>query len=518
EGFATYFELLWDEEHLGVDHYRQGVMVNAEAYFGEADSRYKRPIVTNIYNAPIDIFDRHLYEKGSLVLHTLRGVLGDDQFFRSLQRYCRENQERSVVTQDLVAAIEAETGRNLDWFFDQWVYKPGHPEFKVSWSWDDDTKVASVNVKQTQKREKDVGLFRAPVTIDFRVGRGRPQPFRVDVTEAEHTFYFALPAKPDLCRFDPYNWTLKRLEFERSTAELRFQIAQDDDISGRIAAAEALGKKGGPEAVKALTAALAGDRFWAVQAAAAKALGAIRTDEARDGLMANLAVRHPKARRAVVAALGEFRGDESVLTALAPLTRRDLSWFVEAEANRSTGKLRLPGSFDVLAANIGRSSHLEVVRNACLDGLVELRDERGLDLITANARYGAPARSRPVALGAAARLANHFEHRKKALAEELVPYLDDPDFRVRIAAANGLKTLKDPDYASQVERMADRELDGRGIRVAREAASALRKGRDTTDEVKKLRDQFEELREENAKLRNRLEKVESARKPAARKG
>ena len=93
--------------------------------------------MTNVYHEPIDIFDRHLYEKGSVVLHTLRGVLGDEQFFRSLQRYFRDNQERSVITQDLASAVETETGRNMDWFFDQWVYRPGHPEFKVSWSWDD---------------------------------------------------------------------------------------------------------------------------------------------------------------------------------------------------------------------------------------------------------------------------------------------------------------------------------------------------------------------------------------------
>ena len=57
----------------------------------------------------------------------LRSVLGDDQFFRSIQRYCRDNQERSVITQDLAHAIEAETGRNIDWFFDQWVFKPRPP-------------------------------------------------------------------------------------------------------------------------------------------------------------------------------------------------------------------------------------------------------------------------------------------------------------------------------------------------------------------------------------------------------
>ena len=505
EGFATYLEMLWDEHHQGVDYYRQGVVENTELYVGE---RYRRPIVTNVFNEPIDVFDRHLYEKGSLVLNTLRGVLGDDQFFRSIQRYVRENQERNVITQDLADAINAETVRNLDWFFEQWVYRPGHPTLKVSWNWDDSTRLASVTVKQTQKTDDGTPIYRIPVTIDFRKGRARPTSFRVEITEAEHTFVFPLNAKPDLCRFDPYGWVLKELDFDKSVGELRLQLRDDDDICGRQFAAQGLGKKGGAEAVAALEAAVMSDKFWAVQAAAAKALGDIRTEAARDALLRCLSVRNHKARRGVVAALGSFRGDETVLEALAPLARRDQSWFVEAEANRSIGKLRLPGSFDLLAANFDRPSFRQVVRVGCIDGLVELRSEAGLSLLSRAAQYGQPFQARPPAVGALARLGLFFPERKKALGEEIAEYLEDPDFRVRIAATNALKTLKDDSQVPALEKMAARELDGRGVRMARENAIALRKGAATDDEVRKLRDEFEKLRDENAKLRDRLEKLE----------
>ncbi|MES4792040.1 MAG: hypothetical protein C4321_02805 [Chloroflexota bacterium] len=117
EGFATYFEMLWDEHHHGLDRYRQGVIENTRLYLEE---RYWRPIVTNVFHDPIDIFDRHLYEKGSLVLHMLRGELGDEAFFRCIQRYVRDHVEQNVITQDLVDTIAAETGRSLEWFFDQW--------------------------------------------------------------------------------------------------------------------------------------------------------------------------------------------------------------------------------------------------------------------------------------------------------------------------------------------------------------------------------------------------------------
>ena len=203
-----------------------------------------------------------------------------------------------------------------------------------------------------------------------------------------------------------------------------------------------LGKKGGAEAAKALETAVNSDRFWAVQAAAAKALGALRTTAARDALLRSLAVRHPKARRGVVAALGEFRGDEAVLAAVAPLANKDQSWFVESEANRTAGKLRLPGSLDVIKANINRPSFRQVVRVGCMDGLVELRDEAGLAMLFDCARYGAFAQSRAAAVGAIGRLGEFFPERKRPLGEDVAEFLRDPDFRVRIAAANALKALK----------------------------------------------------------------------------
>ncbi|MEO8538770.1 MAG: M1 family aminopeptidase [bacterium] len=506
ESFATYLEMLWDEHHLGIEMYRQGAIENAGLYF---DERYRRPIVTNVFHEPIDLFDRHLYEKGSVVLAMLRSLLGDDQFFRSIQRYIRDNQERSVITQDLAQAIENETGKNLDWFFDEWVYKPGHPKFRVAWNYNDDTKLATVSVKQTQSTSDGTPIFRMPVTIDFRQGRSRPHSFRVEITEDEHTFAFPIAARPDLCRFDPYGGILKELEFDKSVGELRLQLRDDDDIGGRQFAAKQLGTKGGSEAVAALEVAVMNDRFWACQAAAARALGEIKTTAAREALLRCLAVRHPRAKRGVVAALGEFRGDEAVFAALEPIARRDSSWFVEAEANRSIGKLRLPESFAVLSRNIDRTSFRQVVRVGCIDGLAELRDEAGLAVLSRVATYGQPFQGRTPAVLALARLGQYFPERKKVLGEQIAAYLEDPDFRVRIAATNALKNLKADAQIPALERMAARELDGRGVRMARENALALRRGAGTDDEIHKLRDEFEKLRDENSRLRERVTTLEA---------
>ena len=127
EGFATYFECVWREADLGFDEYLYDVFGCVTRYLEEDGDRYRRPIVCNRYRDPIELFDRHLYEKGGATLHMLRGELGDERFWRSIRHYVAQNAQRNVETIDLIRAIEEATGRNMRGFFDQWVFRGGHP-------------------------------------------------------------------------------------------------------------------------------------------------------------------------------------------------------------------------------------------------------------------------------------------------------------------------------------------------------------------------------------------------------
>jgi len=125
EGFATYFECLWREHHLGYDEFLYDVFGLLQSYLGEERERYRRPIVTNTYGDPSDLFDRHLYEKGGLVLHMLRRGLGEEAWRASLKHYLERHRGGNVTTPDFQRAIEDVTGRNLEGFFQQWVWAPG---------------------------------------------------------------------------------------------------------------------------------------------------------------------------------------------------------------------------------------------------------------------------------------------------------------------------------------------------------------------------------------------------------
>ncbi|MCZ7686513.1 MAG: M1 family metallopeptidase [Sandaracinaceae bacterium] len=174
EGFATYMEHVWKEHREGRDAYFYNLEQDLELYLAEAGSRYGRPVVENVWAAPIDVFDRHLYQKGGLVLHALRQHLGDAAFWRGLAFYLERHRGSSVETRDLMRALEDATGRSLEELFHQWIERAGHPALEVRV--EPGEGAVKVTVVQTQAKE-DEGLFRLGLPRrDRRRGRRERAP------------------------------------------------------------------------------------------------------------------------------------------------------------------------------------------------------------------------------------------------------------------------------------------------------------------------------------------------------
>ncbi|HEX2013682.1 MAG TPA: M1 family metallopeptidase, partial [Nitrososphaera sp.] len=146
ESFATYCEALYWEASRGIDEFQYYMMLIADDYFEEAGARYTRPIVTKVYKHPDDLFDRHTYEKGCCVLHMMRHQVGDRYFRRSLRTYLQRHANGNAETDELRKVIELETGKGLQQFFDQWVFREGHPNLKVEFS--ADRAAAKIKVEQ----------------------------------------------------------------------------------------------------------------------------------------------------------------------------------------------------------------------------------------------------------------------------------------------------------------------------------------------------------------------------------
>jgi aminopeptidase N len=516
EGFATFMELAYCEHNKGRDEFLYALRLEMDGYLAET-GQYKRPIVTNVYNTPIDLFDRHLYEKGGITLNMLRVILGERLFWKAIRRYAISRRSSNVVTSDLQRAIEEATGRNLDWFFDQWVYGAGHPEIKGDFSWDEKAKMARLSLKQSQSGDRVAEVFRLPLRIDFKLAGGESDSSVVEMTEKEQAFFFHLPAKPVLVRID--GEVLKTLDVTIPDDMLREQLKSDENVLGRVDAARALGKKGDRDAIVALGKAVREDAFWGVQAEAAKALGSIRSNAALDELLASTAVTHPKARRAVMNALGEFRDERAAEALEGVIDKGDASYFVEAAATAAIGKTRSPRAYAALERSLSKDSFNDVVRAAVFTGLGDSKDTRGVELAREWSRYGKPQSVRGAAIGALAKLGEVVpEHQKNDIVDHLIPFLDDPWFRAQASTIGAMQSLKATAALPHLDRTARSALDGRVVRSARLAAQAVRAAGDKGEEVKKLREEVDKLTDENRSLKDRLDKLEARLTPAEGNG
>ena len=130
EGMATYSEVLWTNQEYGPDDAAYYRLNEARSYLSEDKSRYRRPMVTHIYREAIELYDRHIYEKGACVYHMIRTELGDTLFWRAIQTFVRNHAHCTVETIDLIRTIEQVTGRNLRFLFDQYVFRGGHPRLQ----------------------------------------------------------------------------------------------------------------------------------------------------------------------------------------------------------------------------------------------------------------------------------------------------------------------------------------------------------------------------------------------------
>ena len=507
ESFATYFEAMWCEESLGDDEFKYYLDADWRAYLAEDKGSYRRAIQTNIYVEPLDLFDRHLYQKGAVILHHLRKQLDDRLWWKVINLYLTRHGGGNVITQDFATAIEDVTGKNYDWFFSQWIYGGGHPEFKVKARWDDKTGSLDFSILQKQKKDDLTAIFRTPVKVRF-VYSGGEETREFEIDKPAHRYHIKLPSRPKWIAFDPGNAVPKTIELDLSEEMLISQLKYDDDVMGRVHAARSLGGKPTKKSTEALTEALANDGFWGVQAEAAGALGKIHSKAALDALLEQANTKHPKARRALVRALGEFKDGRATATLAAKL-QKDKSYYVSAEAALALAKTRGSLAYDVMVEALAQESHNDVIRAYIFNGFCELRDMRALEVLKEWTSYGKSQQARYSAIAALGRLAHEStEDKDKTETREVLEPCLEGDFRTAMAAVSGLTALKDIKALPALAKVARSSPDSRIKKRAKGAIESIRAAQGANKEVKDLRDDYDKLKEDYEKLKERLDKIE----------
>jgi aminopeptidase N len=456
ESFATYFEALWDEHLLGQEEFLYGdVRADQNAYLDAWQRGLRRPVVTRNYRDPEAVFDVYAYQRGGAVLHMLRRVLGDENWWRAINHYLTRYAHQPVDTEQFRGAVEEATGQKLDWFFNEWVYKMGHPVFRVAEKYDAARQTLTLAVRQEQKPDPNsaypqVTYFQTPVEIEIGTARGA-RVERVQLAPvAEQSFDFKVDGKPLLVNFDYHGTLIKQLVFEKTTDELLYQLAHDEDVLGRVWALgrlqAALHDAGTSEAEQqriadALGAALTTDRFWGVRYEAAGALRNLRGERVRQSLLAATKDANTKVRARAFAALGDTRDQK--LAGLYEQALGEQSYAVVGAAAEALGKSKAAGAYDALVKLLGAPSWREQTQAAALDGLTELEDKRALDLAF---RYAGPEHSTEARRAAIFLLGAAGKNDPRVLPlllQTLRQSFTNNDFALGVAAAQTIYELDD---------------------------------------------------------------------------
>jgi aminopeptidase N len=525
EGMASYAEVFWTEEEYGKDDAAYYLLNEARTYISEDTTRYRRPIVTNIYREAIELYDRHLYEKGACVYHMIRAILGDELFDKAIQTFVQDNAHKTVETVDLLRAIDHATGYNLMFLFDQYVFRGGHPDYKVAYSWDGDSKLAKLTVtqKQAKKDSESKELFDLKIPLAFGYVSTSLLPefktFSLRIHQFEQSFYFPLDQKPDFISFDVDNNFLKTVTLQYPVAELKKQLEYDPDPISRIYAAGALAKKGGLEVIKALGKSLTEDAFWGVRMEVAKKLGNIKLNQAFEALQAGLKDADTRVRRGVIVALSNFKTAASYETLADCLDQGDLSYYTEAAAARSLGGMvsgnlqdKQPEAIALLKSVLEqRAGWNEVVRGGAIAGLSKMKtSSEAVDIILEYTKPGIPQALRLTSIRCLGTISTGQTPEKLGeILERLEAIAGEFFFLTQVAVVGALGQMQTAQAISILNDLAAQTPDGRVRRRAEEAVAQVQKNLGADKAVKELRTEVDRLKQANQDLTSRLAKLET---------
>ncbi len=503
EGFATYYDHLYDGYKEGRDALLYDMYQSAKGIVNQPNQT--NSVVRRNYNTPEDQFGFLAYPKGSWLLHMLRSQLGEELYRRCIKTYLERHQFQNVVTEDLNRIIEELSGRSFDQFFDQWAYHAGQPELAVTYGWDEKAKLAKISIQQNQRLSEEVLLFNFPLTIRFKSKAGTVDR-QINVKDKSGDFYFPLPEVPETVRVDPELAVLAIISFNPPGAMLTTQLADRQDMLGRLIAAEQLGAKKDRGSVAKLKETLNSDPFWGVRLAAAQALRAIQTDAAYEALLASTGQGDARVRRQVVTDITGFYR-ESSYTAATKIVADEKNPDIKALALISLGAYPKPEVREKLLACLNTTSYRNQMADSAINAMRAADDPGYIEplrqaLQQKEAVFTTGGLSR--ALENLAYLARN-EKEKDSVREVLIGHLDSKKKRVQIASINGLGTLGDPKAVAVLEKFADGVKGSPERATAERALASLRDGKKPSVELGGLRNDVLSLQRENRELRQEFD-------------
>nr|MBI1229551.1 M1 family peptidase [Cytophagales bacterium] len=343
EAFADYSEYLWFEYKFGRDRADIHHIDAMEQYFDESQEK-QVDLIRYHYEDKEDMFDSHSYAKGGRILHMLRRMLGDEAFYASLNRYLTTHAYTSVEVHDLRLAFEEVTGKDLNWFFNQWFLASGHPILEI-------TVDASGPGNQllTVRQKQDLSatpLYRLPIKVAvYKHGKREEKTYWME--EGVQQFVIENSAQADLILVDEYSELLAKKETNRGMEKLLSQFNHAKSGVSRL------------EALDSLTSLHVDAREW------------------KDVILQGLGDTFHEVRGLALSRISQVMAEEEVdiqmETILVRLAHEDPNNEVRGAAISLLGTLNGQEHLPLITAMVAEPSY--VVAGAALTALMDLEDE-----------------------------------------------------------------------------------------------------------------------------------------------
>lgn len=235
ESFANYSEYLWREHKYGKQNANMHLFEATEAY--KDGQSFDKHLVRFNYAEKEDMFDLVSYNKGGAILHMLRNYIGDKAFFEGLKTYLTEFKYKSAEVHQLRLIFERITGKDLNWFFNQWYYGAGHPQITISYDYNIIQKKVTVNILQTQ-----TDAFKFPLALDI-FENGKKTRHNVFVDGRDASFTFSYKEQPALIQINADGVLLCDITENKVLSDYIFQLKNAENYQHRREALLEVSKK-----------------------------------------------------------------------------------------------------------------------------------------------------------------------------------------------------------------------------------------------------------------------------------
>lgn len=263
ESFADYSQTLWFEHSQGKDAGAYENYTGLRNYLSSPTDAEK-DLVRFFYKDKEDVFDLVSYQKGGRILNMLRHFVGDDAFFASLNKYLADNKFSNGSAIKLKLAFEAVTGKDLNWFFNQWYFSNGHPYVRIQQKYIADQQKVLVTVQQTQTQEK---IFTLPIGVDVYV-QGKLNHYEVWSKNRVDSFYFPAAVAPDNVNVDNDKVLLWVKDESKPIEQYAYQFKYARNFLDRFEAANEAATNLKNPAAKAIIEAALKDSFHVIRSVA----------------------------------------------------------------------------------------------------------------------------------------------------------------------------------------------------------------------------------------------------------